>query len=93
MRKLALAAIIMFSLGTVACGGKASEEQCKKVATNMIDIQLAKSKIPKAALEQARKAASAGIEDISKKCQEGMTGAQADCVGSAKDMAAVQACK
>ena len=98
--------VILFALSSVACGGKASEEQCKKVTENLkklmiaeVDARIAQS-VPKgapeglikSAKETAMKGAEKQIDDLASACKE-MTSSQADCVASIKTMGELQGCQ
>lgn len=106
MKKLAYTLVVLFALSAVACGGKASEEQCKKVTENLtkimeaeVDAQIKKS-VPegasealiKRAKEAAMKSAGKQIESLASACKE-MTSGQADCVASVKSQGEIAGCQ
>lgn len=80
MMRWTMLAAMTLSLGAAACGGKASEDDCKAAYANMTKVQV------EASLEQMKDLPDDAKADAKKKAEEAMKSGEAAFVTSCKEM-------
>ena len=85
-----IAAGFTVSLAVGACGGKPSEDDCKKFADHFATLMVKGQEGP--ALEISKQVAEGMKEELIKNCKETGTKAEVDCVLKAASMEDVEKC-
>lgn len=87
---LTIAAGLLVTLAASACGGKPSEDDCKKLADNYVN-QMSRGQEGPAA-DITRQVAEGMRPDLIKDCMERGTRAEVDCAIKATTMEELQKC-
>lgn len=87
---LIIAAGLLVTLAAGACGGRPSEDDCKKLADNYVD-QMSRGQEGPAA-DITRQVAEGMRPDLLKDCMERGTKAEVDCAIKATTMEELQKC-